>query len=788
MVAPLRVFLSHTYELRLFPEGYSFVAAAEDAVKRASDAIVDMEYFGAENNSPANVCRERVTDCDVYVGIIGLRYGSPVTDEPEVSYTELEFNTATALGRDRLIFLIDAVPDLGIPADKLLDSDLHRQARQEEFRRRLEEDANLTCAHVTTPEKLATVLLQSLIKTHKARAGSIAEPFLPVRNPKLAGRQDVLAEISQHFLAGLKSVVICGLGGVGKTQVALEYFYEARLAGKHKLTAWIRADSQQKITEDLAALAPALGIETDEPPGLLAKHVMEALTLAQDWLLVFDNAEGQDEMREWLPAGDGQVLITSRHSSWLDTVETVLELDVFSREESIDFLCARMRDKDRRTAGELASELGGLPLALAQAAAFIDATGTSTAEYLNLYREPKTARLLRDDDRRPGDYESSVARTWELTYRKLKKEDQQAAGLLELCAFLDPDEIDPDLLATAAMSDPVLAAFLADPLKRTLAAGSLLKISLARRLRPGEPPFQVHRLVQAVTRDYLEADELAAWLSRAVTLLTAAFPDPGDSRSWLHCARLAPHIMAVTSHVGGYPDIAIASGKLLNDVAFYFQVTAQFAVARASLTRALTLQKDALGADHAEVARTLGNLSSLLAELAELDEAERCLDRALAIFEAAPQPDQVRIGRALGSLGIIRSKAGRLEEARDAQERAVRIKEKALGPDDLDVARTVSNLGTVYRKLGRLDEAVAAQLRALAIIEAAGQGNSFDAANCRTNLAETLRDRGQLQLSDAVDNFERALGIAEAALGPANQDNAQVAYILVQLGRAQAMR
>src|SRR5215471_17192820 len=133
MAGSRRVFLSHTSELREFPAGRSFVAAAEAAVARAGDSVADMAYFTAQDTKPADYCRRRVRGCDVYVGLIGLRYGSPVRDQPEVSYTELEFDTATEARLDRLVFVLDEDADLGIPPTRVFDQEAGRRDRQRAF-------------------------------------------------------------------------------------------------------------------------------------------------------------------------------------------------------------------------------------------------------------------------------------------------------------------------------------------------------------------------------------------------------------------------------------------------------------------------------------------------------------------------------------------------------------------------------------------------------------------------------------------------------------------------------
>jgi tetratricopeptide (TPR) repeat protein len=371
---------------------------------------------------------------------------------------------------------------------------------------------------------------------------------VPPRNPNFTGRTELLAALTERLAAGGTTVVLPaalhGMGGIGKTQMAVEYIY--RHLHDYDVVWWIQAARPAQIRAGLTELAQHLGLPGSSEANTAVPAVREALRLGQPyrrWLLVFDAAESPDVVRPFFPTnGSGEILITSRNPDWAG-VSRPLEVAVFAREESMELLKRRGPDVDDDEADRLADKLGDLPLAIEQAAAWCAETGMPVDEYLRLFDE-KVEEIL--DTSAPADYEVSVAAAWNVSFDELRKRSPAAHQLLQVCAFFAPEPISRSLFTgvRGISIAPELDAALRDPMRLSRAIRDINRYGLAK-IDHRSDTLILHRLVQVVVRNRMTPQHYAEMCHGAHMLLANLDPnDPTSSKQWPRYQDVLPHAYA----------------------------------------------------------------------------------------------------------------------------------------------------------------------------------------------------------------------------------------------------
>jgi hypothetical protein len=578
----------------------------------------------------------------------------------------------------------------------------------------------------------------------------------------LAGREGLLAELDERLavsqaVSGPRVVALCGLGGAGKTSVALEYVYR-HLAEVG--VAWqLPAEDPAVLAASFAQLAAQLGardlLDTADP--VASVHGVLAVYPAE-WLLVFDNAPDRASVAPFLPpAGRGRVLITSQDQIW--PPGQALEVPVLDPEVAAGFLVNRAGDPNGQAALELAVELGGLPLALEQAAAYIQATAGSLAGYLGSYRQRQEEMLARGE---PTGYDKTVATTWSLALRQLEDSASGAAGLLRLLACLAPEPVPLTLLLSevqvAAELSPDVVVTIGPLVSDSVAVGDavaqLRRYSLATPA--GDGLLLVHRLVQAITLAQLSAEVAGQWEQAAAVLVEAAIPaDTALPAAWPVCALLLPHARVV---------LDLTSGGMWR-IARYLGKSGSYPAARDlfQLIADTYTADDSYGPEHRDTLAARVPLASWAGEAGDAAGARDQYAALLPIYERVQGPEHPDTLVVRASLARWTGNAGDPAGARDQFAALLPAREKVLGPEDPDTLAARGSLadwtGVAGDPAGARDQLAAL----LPVYERVLGGEHPDTLWTRHNLARWTGVAGDP--AGARDQLAALLPIQERAMG-----------------------
>src|SRR5581483_358735 len=614
------------------------------------------------------------------------------------------------------------------------------------------------------------------------------------RNPFFTGREELMQRLHmllrQEKAAALtQSLVLSGLGGIGKTQMAIEYAY--RYAQQYASIFWLNADTMESILSSYSALALLLELPERQEPDQqkVVAAVNRWLSTHRDWLLIVDNVEERELIASVLPTSpEGSLFFTTRRQS-LGTLAYPLEVERMSQEEGTRFLLHRSRRlsleepldacsfAEVMEASKIVEAMEGLPLALDQAGAYIEETQCSLQDYLQLFQAHR-AVLLGQRGRESTDHPDSVVTTLSLSITAIAQQHPAAVDLLKVCALLHPDGIPEELfLEKGDHLGPTLAAACTDMLSWNKLVATVCAYSLMKR-QPREKTLSMHRLVQAVLQDGMGEAERRMWIERLIVALNRIFPEVEllEDIQLKRDDRLLPHVLACIIQTNSWQHENLDLASILVKAAASSAVRMQFTEAEAFYRRAWHIWKQAFGTEHPQAAYPLYGLGKLYRTQGKYEKAEEFYQRAKDIWEKELGSDHLQVTYPLYGLAGLYVGQGKYEKAEEFYQRAKSIWEKELGSDHFQMTYLFLNMADLYLVQRQYEKAERLYQKALSIQEQVLGPEHPTVAHSLNGMTILAYEQGKYVEAESFS--QRAWGIWERALGA---DHSKVALILHNL-------
>ncbi|CAG8395624.1 unnamed protein product [Penicillium salamii] len=623
---------------------------------------------------------------------------------------------------------------------------------------------------------------------------------------RFVAREDQLKRMQEilEMPAGRRIVVVHGLGGIGKTQLAIAYTKRNR--SRFSATLWLNARDETALKQSFARAAE--WIARHYPSLTYIKGALESRDLVETvsavkrwldepmnnrWMVVYDNYDNpllgnqtgkslasasfieastdsdNDEdlakafdLQKFLPETDHGAIIVTTRSSMVKLGQTLHLRKLEDIDDSLEVLASVSGREDLRqdpVATDLARQLDGLPLALATAGAYLEQVSISYAEYLQLYRE--SWQQLHEETPQLGAYHQTLYSTWNLSYRYIQQQSPIAAMLLQQWAYFASEDLWYELLE---YSDPEKPEWLVALTENKLIFHKSLRILCSHGLVEADPTttlqrvesggYSVHGCVHSWMMHVLNQglDKSMAWT--AVRCVARRVPSPDKHEFWLIQRRLIAHADRCVEIIRN-EEVDDGDVEALYSLGYLYADQSRLQEAEAMYERALEGFEKKWGREDPETLETVNNLGALYADQGRLQEAETMYERALAGFEKVCGREFTSTLSIIHNLGNLYMDQGRLQEAELMCKRALAGKEKAWGREHTSTLDTVNNLGTLYQRGGRLQEAEAMYKRALAGKEKAWGREHTSTLDTVNNLGLLYANQGRFQEAEAM--FERAL-------------------------------